>query len=130
MPDEWHLVLRLLLATGLAGILGIERELSGQPAGFRTHALVGLGSVLFAITSAYGFDAIAGSGSHAVVRADVTRIASQIVVGIGFLGGGAIIKYGSNVRGLTTAASLWLTAAVGVGVGPGVASMCLGARRV
>jgi len=119
MPSQAELVLRLLLAAGLAGALGIERELTEQPAGFRTHMLVGVGSALFAIVSAYGFQSIAGLGPNQVVRADITRVASQIVVGIGFLGGGAIIKYGASVRGLTTAASLWVTAAIGTAVGIG-----------
>lgn len=119
MPSDLDLILRLLLAAALAGALGVERELTEQPAGFRTHILVGVGAGLFAIISAYGFQSIAGAGPRAVVRADLTRIASQIVVGIGFLGGGAIIKYGASVRGLTTAASLWITAAVGTAVGIG-----------
>lgn len=98
----------------------MERELTDQPAGFRTHILVGLGAALFAIISAFGFQSIAGEGPTAVVRADLTRVASQIVVGIGFLGGGAIVKYGATVRGLTTAASLWITAAIGTAVGIGM----------
>jgi putative Mg2+ transporter-C (MgtC) family protein len=80
---------------------------------------VGVGAALFAMISAYGFQSIAGLGPRQVVRADLTRIASQIVVGIGFLGGGAILKYGASIRGLTTAASLWVTAAVGTAVGIG-----------
>jgi putative Mg2+ transporter-C (MgtC) family protein len=98
----------------------MERELTDQPAGFRTHILVGLGAALFAIISAFGFQSIAGEGPAAVVRADLTRVASQIVVGIGFLGGGAIVKYGATVRGLTTAASLWITAAIGTAIGIGM----------
>lgn len=119
VPSELDLVLRLLLAGALAGALGLERELTEQPAGFRTHILVGVGAGLFAIVSAFGFQSIAGAGPRPVVRADITRVASQIVVGIGFLGGGAILKYGASVRGLTTAASLWVTAAVGTAVGVG-----------
>src|ERR1041385_1222725 len=119
MPSQGELVLRLLLAAALAGALGGERELTEQPAGFRTHILVGLGAALFAIISAYGFQSIVGQGPKGAVQADVTRIASQIVVGIGFLGGGAILKYGASIRGLTTAASLWVTAAVGTAVGVG-----------
>src|SRR2546427_8019867 len=119
MPSQGELILRLLLAAALAGALGGERELTEQPAGFRTHILVGLGAALFAIISAYGFQAIAANGPRQVVRADITRVASQIVVGIGFLGGGAILKYGASIRGLTTAASLWVTAAVGTAVGLG-----------
>jgi putative Mg2+ transporter-C (MgtC) family protein len=120
VPSEGELVLRLLLAAGLAAALGVERELHEQPAGFRTHMLVGVGAALFAVISAFGFQAIAGLGPSHEVRADVTRVASQIVVGIGFLGGGAIIKYGATVRGLTTAASLWVTAAVGTAAGIGM----------
>jgi putative Mg2+ transporter-C (MgtC) family protein len=120
VPTESELALRLLLAAGLAGLLGMERELTDQPAGFRTHILVGLGAALFAIISAFGFQSIAGEGPAAVVRADLTRVASQIVVGIGFLGGGAIVKYGATVRGLTTAASLWITAAIGTAIGIGM----------
>jgi putative Mg2+ transporter-C (MgtC) family protein len=123
MPSQGDLVLRLLLAASLAGLLGVERELTDQPAGFRTHILVGLGSALFAIISAYGFQAITAEGSGRMVSADVTRVASQIVVGIGFLGGGAILKYGASVRGLTTAANLWITAAIGTAVGIGALLM-------
>src|SRR5207244_5459002 len=113
MPSEGELILRLLLAAALAGALGVERELTEQPAGFRTHILVGLGSALFAVISAFGFQAIVAQGPARSATADVTRVASQIVVGIGFLGGGAILKYGASVRGLTTAATLWITAASG-----------------
>src|SRR2546430_2395148 len=119
MPSQTDLILRLLLASALAGLLGGERELTDQPAGFRTHILVGLGAALFSVISAYGFEGIVGTGPSRGVSADPTRIASQIVVGIGFLGGGAIIKYGASIRGLTTAASLWVTAAVGTAVGIG-----------
>jgi len=118
MPSEGTLILRLLLAAALAGALGVERELTEQPAGFRTHILVGLGAALFAVISAFGFQAILTEGPRSA-SADVTRVASQIVVGIGFLGGGAILKYGASVRGLTTAANLWITAAVGTAVGIG-----------
>jgi putative Mg2+ transporter-C (MgtC) family protein len=122
MPSQADLVLRLLLASALAGLLGGERELTDQPAGFRTHILVGLGAALFAIISAYGFETVVGV-SRPGVQADPTRVASQIVVGIGFLGGGAIIKYGASIRGLTTAASLWVTAAVGTAVGIGMLAL-------
>ncbi|HEX2088986.1 MAG TPA: MgtC/SapB family protein [Actinomycetota bacterium] len=118
LPSQVDLILRLLLAATLAGVLGGERELTEQPAGFRTHILVALGAALFAIISAYGFQSVVGAGPRQV-RADPTRVASQIVVGIGFLGGGAIVKYGASIRGLTTAASLWVTAAVGTAIGLG-----------
>src|SRR5207302_10251546 len=91
-----------------------------QPAGFRTHILVGLGAALFTVVSAYGFQAIVGASTpRPEVSADISRVASQIVVGIGFLGGGAILKYGASIRGLTTAANLWITAAVGTAIGVG-----------
>src|SRR5207244_3855001 len=82
----------LLLAATLAGVLGVERELTEQPAGFRTHILVGLGAALFSIVSAYGFQSIVAASPRGTTNADVTRIASQIVVGLGFLGGGAIMN--------------------------------------
>ena len=109
-----------LFAATLAGVLGVERELTEQPAGFRTHILVGLGAALFSIVSAYGFQSIVAASPRLTANADVTRVASQIVVGIGFLGGGAILKYGASIRGLTTAANLWITAAVGLAVSAGI----------
>jgi len=120
VPSQTDLLFRLLLATTLAGLLGLERELTEQSAGFRTHMLVGLGAALFAIISAFGFQAVAGLGPRQGVTVDISRVTSQIVVGIGFLGGGAILKYGASIRGLTTAASLWITAAVGAAVGTGL----------
>ncbi|MCU1593571.1 MAG: MgtC family protein [Frankiales bacterium] len=109
-----HQSLDLLAAGGLGAAIGLERELSAQPAGFRTHVLVALGAGLF---TTVGAD-IAGS--------DPTRIAAQVVTGIGFLGAGAILRDGGSVRGLTTAASLWVTAAAGVACGldcPGLAAI-------
>ena len=110
--------LRLLLAAGLGCAIGIEREVRDREAGIRTHLLVALGSCLFTIISAYGFHSFLASG-EAVVRADPTRIAAQIVTGIGFLGAGAIIREGLSVRGLTTAGSLWVSAAIGMAAGAG-----------
>src|ERR1043166_1858290 len=83
MPSQGELILRLLLAAALAGALGGERELTEQPAGFRTHILVGLGAALFTMISAYGFQAIAAPGPRPIVRADVTRVASQMLSGSG-----------------------------------------------
>src|SRR5881396_4411642 len=111
-------LVRLVLAAALGGAVGIERELREREAGFRTHLLVALGSALFTIVSAYGFHEFLSSGAS-VVRADPTRIAAQIVTGIGFLGAGAIIREGISVRGLTTAASLWMVAAIGLAAGAG-----------
>jgi putative Mg2+ transporter-C (MgtC) family protein len=111
-------LLRLALAALLGGLIGFERELREREAGLRTHLLVSLGSALFTIVGAYGFHAFLDSGAN-VVRADPTRIAAQIVTGIGFLGAGAIIRQGLSVRGLTTAATLWVVAAVGLASGAG-----------
>lgn len=119
MPLELELILRLLLAAVLAGLIGIEREVRDQPAGFRTHMLVSLGACLFAEVSAYSFGAFTTDVPGVEVRVDPTRIAAQIVTGIGFLGAGAIIRYGISVRGLTTAASLWVVAAIGTAIGLG-----------
>ncbi len=119
MPNELELSLRLLLAAALGGVIGLEREISDQPAGFRTHMLVSLGACLFAVVSAYGFDAFLHEEFATQVRFDPSRLAAQIVTGIGFLGAGAIIRYGMTVRGLTTAASLWVVAAIGTAAGIG-----------
>jgi putative Mg2+ transporter-C (MgtC) family protein len=117
-------LLRLALAAALGAAVGLERELRERQAGLRTHLLVALGSALFTIVSAYGFHAFLNSGTN-VVRTDPTRIAAQIVTGIGFLGAGAIIRQGLSVRGLTTAATLWVVAAIGLAVGAGYYSGAL-----
>jgi putative Mg2+ transporter-C (MgtC) family protein len=114
----WDALLRLVVAAGLGAAIGVEREVREREAGIRTHLLVSLGSCLFTIVSAYGFHEFLSSGAS-VVRADPTRIAAQIVTGIGFLGAGAIIREGISVRGLTTAASLWVVAAIGMAAGAG-----------
>src|SRR2546426_7583755 len=111
-------LLRLALAALLGGLIGFEREMREREAGLHTHLLVSLGSALFTIVGAYGFHAFLDSGAS-VVRADPTRIAAQIVTGIGFLGAGAIIREGLSVRGLTTAATLWVVAAIGMACGAG-----------
>jgi putative Mg2+ transporter-C (MgtC) family protein len=116
--DWQEALLRLALAAVLGGMIGVERELREREAGLRTHMLVALGSALFTIVSAYGFHDFLASG-QAVVRADPTRIAAQIVTGIGFLGAGAIIRQGLSIRGLTTAATLWVVAAIGLAAGAG-----------
>ena len=112
---QLDLSLRLLVAAGLGLAIGFEREIHGHPAGLRTHMLVALGSALFTVLSIDGFlDKAAGTA-----LVDPTRIAAQIVSGIGFLGAGAILKDGIVIRGLTTAASLWATSAVGMAAGAG-----------
>ena len=119
-----EVLLRLVLAALFGGVLGLERELREREAGLRTHLLVSVGSALFTIVSAYGFREFLNSG-ESVVRADPTRIAAQIVTGIGFLGAGAIIRQGLSIRGLTTAATLWVVAAIGMAVGAGYYSAAL-----
>jgi putative Mg2+ transporter-C (MgtC) family protein len=116
--DERTIVLRLALALLLGGLLGLERELRGHDAGLRTHLLVSLGSCLFTLVSLSAGQSMSGSKPSGV-EADITRIASQVVVGIGFLGGGAILRHGTSIRGLTTAANLWLTASIGLAAGMG-----------
>jgi putative Mg2+ transporter-C (MgtC) family protein len=113
-----EVLLRVALAALFGGVLGLERELREREAGLRTHLLVSVGSALFTIVSAYGFREFLNSGAT-VVRADPTRIAAQIVTGIGFLGAGAIIRQGLSIRGLTTAATLWVVAAIGLAAGAG-----------
>ena len=111
------LAARMLVAALLGAGIGLEREIHDHPAGMRTHLLVSLGSAIFTILSIYGFEGIVAGGISPTV--DPTRIAAQIVSGIGFLGAGAILKYGTSIRGLTTAASLWTTAAIGMAAGAG-----------
>jgi putative Mg2+ transporter-C (MgtC) family protein len=111
---ELELAGRLAVGLVLGAAIGFERELHRQPAGFRTHSLVAVGSALFTIVSAYGF---------AGATVDPTRIAAQIVSGIGFIGAGTILQHRGNVRGLTTAASLWSVAAIGMAAGAGMLIM-------
>lgn len=103
--DQWIVLLQIVVAGVLGAAVGLERELNVQAAGLRTHMLVSVGAALFTL---------AGTG---IAGSDPTRIAAQVVTGIGFLGAGAILREGPTVRGLTTAASLWVTAALGVAVG-------------
>jgi putative Mg2+ transporter-C (MgtC) family protein len=111
---QLELAMRLTAGLILGAIIGFERELHRQPAGFRTHSLVALGAALFTIVSAYGF-----SGP----MVDPTRIAAQIVSGIGFIGAGTILQHRGSIRGLTTAASLWSVAAIGTAAGAGLIVM-------
>ena len=103
------LMLRLLLAAGLGGLIGIERELRRKPAGLRTNILIALGAALFTIMSI--------QLGHEAGTSD--RIAAQIVTGIGFVGAGAILRSGHNVQGMTTAATIWVNAAIGIAAGAG-----------
>jgi putative Mg2+ transporter-C (MgtC) family protein len=119
MDMSWEFILRIFVAALLGGAIGLEREYRAKEAGMRTHFLVALGSALFMIVSAYGFEGALGSPEH---RWDVSRVAAQVVSGIGFIGAGTIIFHKSEnvVRGLTTAAGLWVTAAIGLACGGGL----------
>ena len=110
MTIDWNLILRLLLAGVMGGLIGLERELRAKEAGFRTHFIVALGSALFMIISQFAF-----SG-----RFDAARVAAQVVSGIGFIGAGVIIFQKNVVRGVTTAAGLWVAAAIGLACGAGM----------
>jgi len=109
MPDELVMALRLVLAAALGAVIGYQRERSGKPAGLRTHMLICVGSALFTVASIYGFGA------------DIARVAAGIVTGVGFLGAGAILhREGGIVAGLTTAATIWVSAAIGLTAGAGL----------
>jgi putative Mg2+ transporter-C (MgtC) family protein len=112
MSPEIESVSRLLLAAVLAAMIGFQREKASKPAGLRTHILIGMGSALFTVVSIYGF-----SGA-----ADPARIAAGVVTGIGFIGAGVIFRgmRGDKVMGITTAASIWITAAIGIAAGAGL----------
>ena len=106
--SQIELIVRLLIATMLGALIGYQREIKERPAGLRTHMLVAMGSVIFTILS---FSAFSGS--------DPSRVASYVVVGIGFIGAGTIIQVKNKVTGITTASSLWVTASVGMTIGVG-----------
>jgi putative Mg2+ transporter-C (MgtC) family protein len=116
--ELWDVALRLGVAALLTGLVGLEREWRERAAGLRTHMLVGVGSALFTLVSAYAWSDFVFDRTQGTVF-DPTRIAAQIVTGIGFLGAGAIIRQGLSIRGLTTAAGLWVAAAIGMAVGAG-----------
>ena len=111
MADIWEVTIRLVVALLFGGIIGVEREFRAKDAGFRTHFLVSVGSALFCVVSQYGF------GEE---LKDASRVAAQVVSGIGFLGAGTIIFQKNVIRGLTTAAGLWVTAAIGLACGTGM----------
>lgn len=110
---QWQGMFQLFLAAVLGGLIGLEREWRGRDAGLRTNALVAMGSCLFTILSIYGFP-LGGSASQ-----DSARVAAQIVTGVGFLGAGALIQRRRHTKGMTTAATIWLVAAMGMAVGVG-----------
>ncbi|WP_281889638.1 MgtC/SapB family protein [Paenibacillus sp. YYML68] len=114
--DSYHITLRLSLALLLGGVIGFEREYSSRAAGLRTHMLVCLGATLIMLLSIYGFADFAELPN---VRMDPARLAAQVISGIGFLGAGTILFTGKTITGLTTAASLWVVAAIGLAIGAG-----------
>ncbi|WP_085504847.1 MgtC/SapB family protein [Thalassobacillus devorans] len=110
--------IRLLIALLLSGLIGFERELKNHSAGFRTHILVGVGACLMMLLSLYGFETFMESSDN--IRFDPARIPSYVISGIGFLGAGTIIVNGMTIKGLTTAASIWTVAAIGLVIGAGM----------
>ncbi len=116
-PEDLEMLMRLLASLAAGAIIGYERSFHGRPAGFRTHALVCVASSLLMLVTVY--EAHWVRTAHDAIRIDPTRMAQGIMTGIGFLGAGVIIKEGLSVRGLTTAASIWITAAIGVLAGIG-----------
>jgi putative Mg2+ transporter-C (MgtC) family protein len=121
----WTETTLLGLAFVLSAVIGLERHRRFKSAGLRTHTLVGVGSAVFTLVSAYGFADVPGRGAAAV---DPSRIAAQVVSGVGFLGAGVIFVRRGSVSGLTTAASVWLTAAVGMACGAGLPALAVMAR--
>ena len=121
----WVFILRLVVAGLLGTVVGIEREWRVKEAGFRTHFLVSLGSALFMIISQWGFEEFLAA--HDGLRLDPSRVAAQVVSGIGFIGAGAIIFHRQIVRGLTTAASLWAISGVGMATGAGMYGVAIAA---
>jgi putative Mg2+ transporter-C (MgtC) family protein len=123
MIGEWDILIRLLIAAGLGAAVGFERELSQQPAGLRTHIILVVGATLamtLSVNLAIQFQPLVPNG-------DPARLAAQVISGIGFLGAGAIFRYGVSIKGLTTATSLWTMAVVGLVVGVGLYLAAVGA---
>ena len=118
---SWQYILPIFIGALLGGAIGLEREYRSKEAGFRTHFLVGLGSALFMVLSMHGFDGFEGQPG-VIIQRDPARMAAQVVSGIGFIGAGTIIfrKDENVVSGLTTAAGLWVTAAIGLACGGGM----------
>jgi putative Mg2+ transporter-C (MgtC) family protein len=117
---DFTMVVRLIISAIFGGIVGMERGSGDRPAGFRTHILVCAGSTLLMLVSLYGFDGFDAQPFEYPRNRDSARIAAQVVSGIGFLGAGTILHEGVTVRGLTTAASLWMVSAIGLAVGAGM----------
>jgi putative Mg2+ transporter-C (MgtC) family protein len=120
-----EIIIRIVISTSLGFVIGLERELTNKSAGLRTHMLVCLGSTVFTILSLYGFVDQSIPQNITRMQNDPSRIAAQILTGIGFIGGGAVLHHGCSVSGLTTAASLWIVASIGMAVGVGAYNVAL-----
>ena len=123
---SWDYILTIFVAAMLGGAIGLEREYRSKEAGFRTHFLVGLGSALFMVLSMHGFDGFEGQPG-VIIQRDPARMAAQVVSGIGFIGAGTIIFQKNVVKGLTTAAGLWVTSAIGMTAGVGMYGVAVSA---
>ena len=121
---DWTVVTRLLAALLLGFAIGLERELTNKYAGLRTNLLVCIGACVFTLISIYGFPEVAVSGEEFGTR-DTARVAAQVVTGIGFIGGGTVLRHGATVFGLTTAATLWVSAAIGMACGAGMIGVAI-----
>lgn len=115
MINEIEIVIRLVAASVLGGLIGLEREVNNRPAGLRTHVLVSAGAALVMLISMYGFNGLGENGNGG----EPARLAAQVVSGIGFLGAGTILRQGNSIHGLTTAASLWVSGCIGLAIGNG-----------
>lgn len=119
MASNYEILFRLFLAAVLGAVVGLEREVHGRPAGIRTYLLLCMGSALIMVVSELLFFKYEGKGLGDILRADPARIAAQAVTGIGFLGAGVILRYKDTIRGLTTAACVWVACAIGLAIGAG-----------
>lgn len=119
MPNDLEIIFRLVLASILGGFIGLEREVHGREAGVRTYLLVSLGSALIMVVSEYLFFKYEGRIPGEFFRVDPGRIAAQAITGMGFLGAGVILRYKDTIRGLTTAACMWVVSAIGLAIGSG-----------
>lgn len=122
---DWSVVLRVLSALLLGFAVGLEREITNKYAGLRTNILVCIGACIFTIISIYGFPEVTVISGEEFGTRDTARVAAQVVTGIGFIGGGTVLRHGANVFGLTTAATLWVSAAIGMACGAGMYSVAV-----
>ena len=121
MTSEWEILLRVVLAAVFGGMIGFDRRIKHKPAGIRTHMLVAMGSAL-----AVGVSALVVEETAGAANADAVRVAAGVITGVGFLGAGAIMRTPDGVRGLTTAAGIWVTAAIGIALGFGFYGVAAG----